>query len=112
MLLATRIERGAGLCYVWVDGREEGLVDGWHVPQGVLVIVADLLEDGGGGLGGGGLSVVHGKQAQLVLYDVGDGLGVGGGAGPAAPNGVVDSGQLVSDPVGDVCTGRGSRIGT
>ena len=55
---------------------------------------------------------MHGKQAQLVLYDVGDGLRVGSGAGPAAPNGVVDSGQLVSDPVGDVCTGRGSRIGT
>lgn len=51
-----------------------------NLRQAVLVGVTDLLEDGGGGLGHGRLSVAHGVQAKLVLDNVGDGLGVGGGA--------------------------------
>lgn len=57
------------------NGRRQG-----DLRQAVLVGVADLLEDGGGSLGHGGLAVAHGVQAELVLDDVGDGLGVGGGA--------------------------------
>lgn len=51
------------------------------------------------------------ELAQLVLHNVGDGLCVGGGAGPAAPDGVVDAGQLVCHSIGDVCAGRGSGVG-
>ena len=82
------------------------------LPQTVLVGVADLLEDGGGRLCGRGLAVAHGKHAKLVLYDIGHGLGVGCRAGAAAPNGIGNSGQLVRRAVGDVGTGRCSRVGT
>ncbi len=45
----------------------------------------------------------------MVVDDVGDGLRVRGGAGPAAPDCVVHLGQLVRDAVGDVgaCSGAG-----
>lgn len=53
-------------------------------------------------------------QSQLVLHHVGDGLCIGGGAGAAAPDGVVYLGQLVGYAVGDVgacgCTGVGSCL--
>lgn len=45
------------------------------------------------------------------MHDVGDGLGVSGGAGAAAPDGVVDLGQLVRDPVRDVSARGSARIG-
>lgn len=82
-----------------------------HSRQHVLVRIAQLLEDRGGGLGGWGLSVHHVKQSQLVLDDVGNGLCVGGRAGSATPNGVGDTGQLVCHSVGDVCAGGGSGVG-
>lgn len=51
------------------------------------------------------------EQAELVLDDVGDGLSICGGARAAAPDGVVDAGQLVGHSVGDVCAGGGSGVG-
>lgn len=45
------------------------------------------------------------------MHDVGDGLGVSGGAGAAAPDGVVDLRQLVRDPVRDVGTRCCARVG-
>lgn len=86
--------------------------EGRSLPQAVLVGVADLLEDGSGRLCGRGLAVAHGKHAELVLYDIGHGLCVGGRAGTAAPDGIGNSGQLIRHSVGDVGAGRRSRVGT
>ena len=47
----------------------------------------------------------------MVVHDVGDGLRVGGGAGPAAPDCVVHLGQFVGDAVGDVGAGGGAGVG-
>lgn len=77
----------------------------------VLVVITQLLEQGGGGLGRGRLVVGDAIHAEVVMHDVGDGLGVSGGAGSAAPDGVVDLRQLVRDPVRDVGTRRCARVG-
>ncbi len=47
----------------------------------------------------------------MVLHDVCDGLGVGGGARPTAPDGVVDLGEFVCDAVGDVGACGGAGVG-
>lgn len=47
----------------------------------------------------------------MVVHDVGDGLRVGGRAGPAAPDRVVHLGQFVGDAVGDVGAGGGAGVG-
>lgn len=49
-----------------------------NLPQLVLVGIANLLEDGSGGLCRRGLSVAHVEEAELVLHNVGDGLCVCG----------------------------------
>ena len=47
----------------------------------------------------------------MVVNDVGNGLRIRGGARPAAPDGVVDPGQFVSDAVGNVGAGGGTGVG-
>lgn len=84
---------------------------GNHLRQPVLVSVADLLENRCGGLGCWRLAVHHGEQAKLVLYDVGNGLCVGGGTGAAAPDCVVHPGQFVSYAVRDVCASCCAGVG-
>ena len=81
------------------------------LPQTVLVSVANLLEHRRGDLGGRRCAVLNTKHAHLVRDNVGDGLRVGGGAGAAAPDCVVDLGQLVGYAVGDICAGCGSAVG-
>lgn len=83
-----------------------------HLRQAVLVCVAHLLEDGGGGLGRGRLAVHHVEEAELVLNDVGDRLRVRRGPGPTAPDGVVDSGKLIRHSIGNVCSRRRPRVGS
>lgn len=77
----------------------------------VLVVITQLLEQGGGGLGRGRLVVSDAVHAEVVVHDVGDSLGVSGGAGAAAPDGVVDLRQLIRDPVRDVGARRCARVG-
>ena len=45
-------------------------------------------------------------QLQIVVHNVGDGLRIGGRAGAAAEDAVVDVGELVGDAVRDVRAGR------
>ena len=47
----------------------------------------------------------------MVVHDIGDGLRVGGGAGPAAPDCVVHLGQFIGDAVSDVGAGGGAGVG-
>ena len=47
----------------------------------------------------------------MVLHNVGDGLGVGGGTGAAAPDGIVDLGEFVCDTVGYVGAGGSAGVG-
>lgn len=77
--------------------------------QRILIRITQLLEHGGGGLGRGWLVVGDAVHAEIVLDDVCDGLRVGGRAGAAAPDCVVDLCELVGDAVGDVgaCCGAG-----
>lgn len=81
-----------------------------HSPQLILVCIAQLLKHRGRRLRRRWLAVHHVVHAQLVLYDVRDGLCIGGGAGSATPDGIVDTGQLVCHSVGNVCAGRRSGI--
>ena len=48
----------------------------------------------------------------MVVYDVGDGLGVSRAAGPAAPDCVMHLCQFIGYAVGDVGTCCGSGVGT
>lgn len=52
------------------------------------------------------------EEPKLVLHNVGDGLGVSGGPGSAAPDCVVYSGELVGYTVGNVCASRCAGIGS
>lgn len=79
--------------------------------QLVLVIVAQLLKQRRRRLRRRLLLVGGPVHAQVVVDDVGDGLRVGGRAGPAAPDRVVHLGQFVGDAVGDVGAGRGAGVG-
>lgn len=45
------------------------------------------------------------------MHNIGDGLGVSGGAGATAPDGVMDLRQLVRDSVRDIGARRGARVG-
>ena len=85
--------------------------NGGKVPQLVLIIVTQLLEQRRRRLHARRLIVCDPVHAQMVLHDVGDGLSVGGGARAAAPDCVVDLGQFVRDAVGDVGAGGGARVG-
>ncbi len=80
-------------------------------PQLVLVIIAQLLEQRRGRLRRRLLLVGDPVHAEMVVDDVGDGLSVGSGAGPAAPDCVVHLGQLVRDAVGDVGACGGAGVG-
>ena len=77
----------------------------------IFVIITQLLEQRGRRLHARRLVVRDPVHAQVVLHDVGDGLGVGGGARAAAPDGVVDLGEFVGDAVGDVGAGGGAGVG-
>lgn len=59
---------------------------------------------------GGSLVVVDAVHVQVVLDNVCNGLGVCGGTGSAAPDGVVHLGELVGDTVGNVSAGGGSAV--
>ncbi len=48
----------------------------------------------------------------MIVYNIRNGLGVGGGAGPAAPDSVVDLCEFVGNAVGDVGAGGGTRVGS
>lgn len=80
------------------------------IPQHVLVLVTQLLKDGSSRLCGGGFIVLDSVHVQVILDDVGYGLSVCGGTGSAAPDGVVDLGELVGNTVGNVCTSGGSAV--
>ena len=71
-------------------------------PQLILIIVAQLLKQRRGRLRRRLLLIRDPVHAQMIIHNVGDGLRVGRGTGPAAPDCVVDLGQLVGDAVGDV----------
>ena len=47
----------------------------------------------------------------MVIHYISDGLRVSRGAGPAAPDCVVDLGQFVGDAVGDVGACGGAGVG-
>lgn len=51
------------------------------------------------------------KHLEVVVDDVGERLGIGSRAGSAAPDGVVELGELVRYSVGNVGTGRRPRVG-
>lgn len=76
----------------------------------VLVVVAQLSEDGSGVLCRGVLAGRRGEELEVVVDDIGDGLCVGCGAGPAAPYRVVDLCELVSHSVGDIGSGRCAAV--
>merc|ERR1719336_849688 len=68
--------------------------------QTVSVLVSNLLERPGSVSDGCRTSLINLHEVEPVLDDVRDGLGVRGGAGPAAEDVVRDGGELVRDPVG------------
>lgn len=59
---------------------------------------------------GGWLIVVDAVHVQVVLDNVGNCLGVCGRTGSAAPDCVVNLGELVGNTVGDVGAGCGSAV--
>jgi hypothetical protein len=81
-----------------------------NVPQHILVVIAQLLEDGGGGLCGRSLVVVDAVHVQVVLDNVCNCLGVCGGTGSTAPDGVVNLGEFVGNAVGNVSASGGSTV--
>ena len=80
------------------------------LPQHILVVIAQLLEDGGGGLCSRRLVVVDAVHVQVVLDNVCNCLGVCGRAGSATPDGIVDLSEFVRNTVGNVSTGGGSAV--
>lgn len=77
-----------------------------NLRQLILVSVANLLEDGRGGLRHRRLSVHRREQTQLILHNIGNGLCIGGRTRSAAPDRVMYSRQLVRDSVCNVGSGR------
>merc|ERR1719209_1714956 len=69
--------------------------------QAVPVLITDLLEGDSSVLDGGRPALLDLSEVQLVLDNVGDGLGVRSRAGPAAENAICDWGEFVSDSVCD-----------
>ena len=63
-----------------------------HPPQLVLIIIAQLLKERRRRLRRRLLLIRDAVHAEMVVDDVGDGLRVGGRAGPAAPDCVVHLG--------------------
>ena len=57
-------------------------------------------------------SRLHGQLAQIMLDVVGQRLGIGGTARPAAPDAIVELGDLVGDAVGHVRAGGDAGVGT
>lgn len=78
----------------------------------VLVVIAQLLKQRCGRLGGRWLVVGDGVHTEMIMHDIRHGLGVGRGAGAAAPDGVVHLGQFIRHPVGNVAAGCRARVGT
>lgn len=81
-----------------------------NAPQLVLVLIAQLLEERSRGLSRGGFVVDDPVHVQMVRDDICNRLGVGRRTGSAAPDGVVNLGQLVRHSIRDVCSGRRSAV--
>ena len=77
----------------------------------VLVVVAQLAEEVGRRLHLGRLAVLHLVRVEEVGHIVGDRLRVGGRAGAADVDALVDRGHLVGRAVRDVHAGRGPAVG-
>lgn len=84
---------------------------GNHPPQLVLIIIAQLLKQRRRRLRRRRLLIGYAVHAEMVVHDISDGLRVGGGAGPAAPDRVVHLCQFVGDAVGDVGACGGAGVG-
>ena len=80
-------------------------------PQLVLVIITQLLKHVRLCLRRRRFLVRDAVHAEMVVDDISDGLRIGGGARPAAPDGVVDAGQFVGDAISDVRAGGGTGVG-
>ena len=92
-----------------VDGIPTTDDDAGH--QIVLVLVAEPSHQVGRHLDRRHPAGLDGQLAQIVLDVVGQGLGVGRAAGPAAPDAIVELGDLVGDAVGHVRAGGNARVG-
>ena len=80
-------------------------------PQLVLVIITQLLKQRRRRLRRRRFLVRDTVHAEMVVDDISDGLRIGSGARPAAPDGVVDAGQFVRDAIRDVRASGGTGVG-
>ena len=92
-----------------VDGIPTTDDDAGH--QIVLVLVAEPSHQVGRHLDRRHPAGLDGQLAQIVLDVVGEGLGVGRAATPAAPDPIVELRNLVGDAVGHVRAGGNARVG-
>ena len=76
----------------------------------VLIFLAEPPHEMGGDLHGGGAPRLHCQLSQIVLDVVGEGLGVGGRPGAAAPDPFVDLGNFIRHAVGNVCACGNARV--
>jgi hypothetical protein len=67
--------------------------------QRILVFITQLFKHARGRRDGGFFAIDGGIDLGVLVHDISDGLGVGGGAGAAAVDAVVDVGELVGDSV-------------
>ena len=81
-------------------------------PELIFVVVTQILEEGGGRLRRRRLVVGDAVHPQMVVNDVGDRLRIGRRTGSTAPDGIMNLGQLVRHPIGDVCPRRRPTIGS
>lgn len=81
-----------------------------RLPQLVLVVVAELLEDSCSCLCSWLLIVRDGVCVEMVLYDVCHSLCVCCGSRPTAPDGIGHLCELVRDTIGDVGSSGGSAV--
>lgn len=79
--------------------------------QVVLVVVAQVAEEVGGGAHPGQGIDLDCMQVQVVADDVADCLGISGGARAAAVDPVMDRADLVADSVRHVAAGGGAAVG-
>mmetsp|Transcript_100714 Transcript_100714/g.139938 ORF Transcript_100714/g.139938 Transcript_100714/m.139938 type:complete len:240 (+) Transcript_100714:1-720(+) len=80
--------------------------------QAVLVVVAEVTEERRRSCHARSLAQLHAVGIEVVLDDVGDGLGISGGARAAAIDALVHGRELVRHAVGDVGAGGRARVGT
>ena len=75
------------------------------LPQHILVLIAELLEQSRSHLCTGGLIVCDPIHVEMVAHNICHCLSVCSRTGSTAPKGVMDLCQFVGDSIGDVCSG-------